>query len=123
MRGWWKTTAPEDGARGQTNWRTQEEARSHETKSRERDLGTPEQGKDDLINTPTTAGEQDSGQGRMGVHPEGSTTCPQYINPLDRRKGVSVSLTTAGARPPSKLSTKQLEPSEASYCLKEDTAC
>ena len=57
VRGWWKTTAPEDGARGQTNWRTQEEARSHKTKSRERDLGTPEQGKDDLINTPTTAGE------------------------------------------------------------------
>ena len=106
MRGWWKTTAPEDGARGQTNWRTQEEARSHKTKSGERDLGTPEQGKDDLINTPTTAGEQDSGQGRMGVHPEGGTTCPQYINPSEQMEGVSVSLTVTGARPPSKLSRK-----------------
>ena len=42
VRGWWKTTAPEDGARGQTNWRTQEEARSHKNKSGEKDLDTPE---------------------------------------------------------------------------------
>ena len=42
VRGWWKTTTPEDGARTHTNWRTQEEARSHKTKPGERDLDTPE---------------------------------------------------------------------------------
>ena len=34
-----------------------------------------------------------------------------------------MSLTTAGARPPSRLSTEQLEPSEASHRPKEGTAC
>ena len=57
------------------------------------------------------------------MHPEGGTTCPQYINPSEQREGVSVSLTTAGARPPSKLSTEQLELSEVSHRPKEGTAC
>ena len=77
------------------------------------DLDIPDQGKDDLISTPITAGEQNSGQGRKEVHPEGGTTCPQYINPSEERERGSVSLTTAVARPPFKLSTEQLEPSEA----------
>ena len=42
LRRWWKTIAPEDGARGQTNWRTQKEARSPRTKSGEMDLDIPE---------------------------------------------------------------------------------
>ena len=54
--------------------------RSYKTKAGEKNLDTPEQGKEDLINTPTTSEEQDSGQKRLGVHPEGGTTCPQYIN-------------------------------------------
>ena len=109
--------------RGQPNWRTQEKARSFKTKSGEIDLDTTEQGKDDLINTPIIAGEQDSSKGRKEVHPEGGTTCPQNINPSEQREGVSVSLTAAGAGPPAKLFTKQLRPSEASYRPMEDTSC
>ena len=57
------------------------------------------------------------------MHPEESITCPQYINPVEQREGVSVPLTAAGARPPPKLSTKQLKKSEASYHPEEGTAC
>ena len=66
VRGQWKTIAPKDWARGQTNWGTQEEARNHKTKSGEMDLGTPEQGKDDLLSTLNPAVEQASSQGERG---------------------------------------------------------
>ena len=69
VKGLWKSTAPEDGARGQANWGTHEEARSHRTKSGEKDMGTPEPGKDDVISTPTPVVEQDFDQGEKGVLP------------------------------------------------------
>ena len=57
----------------------------------------------------------------MGVHPEGDTTCPQYINPLERKEEVSESSTTTGTGLPPEVSTKQPEPSETAQHLKEGT--
>ena len=108
-----KTTAPGDGARGQPNRQTRKEARGPRTETDERDLDSPEQ---DLISIPITAREKNSGQGRKEVHPKGGFNCPS-----EQREGITVSLTAAGAGPPSKLLTKQLGPSKASYRPKEDT--
>ena len=71
-----KTTAPGDGARGQSNQRTQKEARSPGTESDEKDLDSQRGGKEDLISIPITAGKQNSGQGRKKMHQKRFFTCP-----------------------------------------------
>ena len=105
-------------ARGQSNQKARKEARSPRIDSDERDLDTPERGKEDLISIRITAGEQNPGQGRKEMHPKGDTT-----HPFEQREGISVFLTATGAGPPSKLLTEQLGPSETSHRPKEDIAC
>ena len=66
--------------------------------------------------------EQDFSQKRIGVHPEGDTTCPQYINPSEGKEEVSESLTTTGTGLASEVSIKQPEPLGAAQQSKESTA-